>query len=504
MYTIFYIVKDFDYLIYQFIRLSLSSIKDRVRLYTSDFTRASVLKTEFDIDIVYTQIDDVELLKMNVLIEILESGCTGIYFDVFTYIIDYHKFNRSLCSSNLIVYDAGCEVCTDNMYDNVVMTILSLSLREKFYHMNLSIIIAGPHQIHNLKSMVHEYEQLSGSIEPFNAINIVWSNKKPLLINQIYQFGIVNYRDDSGVKILIDDIDRKSNFMPWINSIKWSYDPTVSYSKTTPLQMIISNKKTLNKTNGVFYPYLDVLNVGGGKLAVNTQNIVKKFNNYNELSVRYASKEFGLYIPKVITTSTIPKVINQIWLGSICDSPLRNWNYPDDWSYKVWLCDCVSDEVLGRWKDLFYNCCDNKELILSFAILDRFGGVILAPYLSLSYAPDMIVNNTFFSMFDNEKCSVNLSYDFFGSVKESSTLNDIYIYLSKCGFNKQIVSDVIKKNTDIMIYPSNYFCSECSLKPNLFTVNSKTRYDRNGINTQLATNSSVHSYTTISTLDFIS
>lgn len=407
---IYYITNITNYE-YQFLNLSISKIiNEELIIFTTIELNENILK---DVKIIQTQ-----LYLIDVIIKLLNDGYNVVYLTPRSYIINLYKFRSILFSNELYIYDI------DDYDIMFIPQCIKINLEMFANTNNFSSI---------LKLLKYQ------------------------IINKVYKYGIIKYFNDG-------DIYLQDNKVIDYNKVNKS---KICYSKSAPFEMIIESdycKNEINKlienNNYIFYPYLDVYFEELKSLnnnCINTLFIHKNFNSYDQIINRYAIPNKGIYINKKISEKKIPKILYQIWLKPIEELPTYiDYSILDSsWQYKLITCECFDKNILGRWINLFNNeyNIENKELILIFALLDSGGFVVNINRKLIKNIPDYFVNNIFLTSYENEEYSTKLSYDFLGSITNSSTINNIFNnYCSNDNIDK-----IIKTDSNTVIYPSYFF-----------------------------------------------
>lgn len=460
----FYHVPTLDYVTYQLLRLSISQIHNSdIIISTYEREKCDHLRCETSNRII---IEDYKN-PLYIFRDILDNGKIAVKLNVNSFISNIKLFNEFLCeSTDLLIYDYIKELCTSDFSEQILLSLISLGLKQRLYYIDRSVVIMKPHMIGSLTSMINEDAFLTkiGELRDYS-FDIIISARSPNTIVKIMNTGLRIYPYEVG-RITVEGLTNAySNTYPWHNNIDWCLiirdNPSiVSYYSPNNLESLFSLQRVLDELTNtyIFYPHLDVESVGDRMYAINTLEREKKFDNFGQLVVRFSNEKNGLYVMKQPSLLQIPKIINQIWLSPLSDDiPMIDFDPPIGWTKKIWLCDCISDAVLGRWKHFYCEteCIKKKEMILAFAILDYSGGIILAPQLVMMKSlPEEVLYNDFFILFKDEKCSTNLSDRIFGSVPNASVLNQIYNTLAlDCSYDKTLN---LIKYTYSMVYPSGH------------------------------------------------
>jgi hypothetical protein len=203
--------------------------------------------------------------------------------------------------------------------------------------------------------------------------------------------------------------------------------------------------------------------------------------------------ETGIFIPKYHNKNTIiPKILHHLWLFDNVDQQYSNmWRRTlrEPWEYRLWTGNDLKEHILNdyRWSQL-YNLASTDEiryLIASFAILEKYGGVTIDPFLvPKRMIPDEFLTKKFFISFADELNTANdLSFSFMASVssgivnskKRRAVESDItHPHLFEQVKNIFSIGDTNKKkylqkllttDENVLIYPSYYFNPNYQLFP---------------------------------------
>lgn len=237
--------------------------------------------------------------------------------------------------------------------------------------------------------------------------------------------------------------------------------------------------------NFLYYPLLDLddeidrfdLTSDNSKIvALNTNGFYYKFieNRFQvncKLFKRFHNKKSGLFVRKFYDANIIPYHFHHLFLYDIPSPIYANyWNklLKNKWQYHLWTLENLRTDVFkpnangcNRWEILFDTETNykNKTLIASFAILEKYGGIIIdGDCIPNRPIPDYILKCNFFvSFLDEEKSNLTLSYRCFGAFYKCPIIDLIYnLAISK---KLNLLDSVIFAHPDATIYPSYYFNS---------------------------------------------
>nr|AEX62957.1 putative glycosyl transferase [Moumouvirus Monve] len=276
--------------------------------------------------------------------------------------------------------------------------------------------------------------------------------------------------------------------------------------------------------NYIFYPYFD-FNLAYQKInnidscyICNTNGfgtIEQSANPFSNIYKRFNNLLQGSFLFKKENMYNIPKIIHHIWINN---DPIINyvdlWKkmLKEPWEYKIWDNNNINDFMNNsRWKDLYNKSSDKyKYIILSLAILEKYGGIIIDSYcVPLKIIPDEILSNKFFISFENENYGTNLSFkiigsicgpldeknkfkdpyvarkpfdginNFFRSKKENTAdifFQDLFIKIHNINIEHNDPINEIQKllinNSDVFIYPSYFFNLNTYIYPKKLTYQS--------------------------------
>lgn len=274
----------------------------------------------------------------------------------------------------------------------------------------------------------------------------------------------------------------------FIVSIDKKIHNTVTESFLTNLTNL-TNTLVLNfdDSNYHYYPYLDVWHTNIPKTNINDADIINSNwivphitdndSVYSKMFNRFDDKNAGLYIRKSNYATIIPKIVHHIWLfeePNIAYTNLWARILRKPWKYIIWTQEMIVSTVLikGKWKILYEAETDNdiRYLIVCFAILDMYGGIVVESYsLLLRMIPDELLKNNFvISFLDEANTGTKLMYKIMASIPNLELLVHFYSIL---GNNEnsthriKILENFIICNKIPCIYPSYYFNPNNNLIP---------------------------------------
>lgn len=256
--------------------------------------------------------------------------------------------------------------------------------------------------------------------------------------------------------------------------------------------------------NYIYYPYLNVNAIPSHTtnkehpLIFDTEghNYENLSNPYPYMFKKYSNNYSGIFIKRPGTQVIVPKIIHHLWLEI---SPIKKyidtWKkiLNNAWEYNIWDNSRVENMMLNnRWNHFYKKETDPdiKKFIISIAILEKYGGVIVDAYtIPIKNIPDDILKKEFVASYKNEKyCGVRISYNIIASVakppeclleeeyyskKLCYAKNDSYktcihdqIYNLFCTrVNFFIALDSLIRLSNTIIFPSYYFNSDVCILP---------------------------------------
>ncbi|BCS83017.1 putative glycosyltransferase [Cotonvirus japonicus] len=287
-------------------------------------------------------------------------------------------------------------------------------------------------------------------IIPFSEINNLYINNslefydKINSDNKIFKTEISLTITNQKMNFLVNNINN-NNFIKNFNDVR--------FTKNLKEQYIISNNNYdvnvpelfPNTNEYIFYPYFDSTSCINNNIQYknqnnqsnqinqnNTRGIITAYNSNGFLSAdkqifKHVFKRFdnyyhGLYVKNFNDKNIIPKIIHHLWLDN---EPSQNYvklwkSYLKcPWKYMIWQKSDV-DNIFEKndWKIIYDHVSDKnlKQLVISLAILEIYGGLIIDSFCIPKKSIDMLLKNKFFMSYSNEHCSTLLSYKILGSL----------------------------------------------------------------------------------------
>lgn len=493
--------------------------------YTNQIFRLSIesFKLIFNLKeiIVYTSVDKIDSLKslskeynlkvygsttsfpgkMNIILQSMKENNNLILTNP-SIVFDYHNY---LPKNQLINIDSNKQIYSifKSIYESndFYWKICSKCNLEKIIDSNLLIV---PFNQSNKEFIVEAY-QIATQIKTQNdnlitEIALSLTNKKVSFIGNKNNF--------------ISDIKESNLF----EKIKFVFPDKPMINVIKELQVKNKNIDWIEWLNGfdkyqvvpnnycdyIYYPNLDV-DFGCTKTSlikrVNQNELPFSFNTNgyfidslkrNQIQKllfhRFDSTLNGLFIKKenqiclpiepiIKEPLTIPKIFHQLWLESdvLSNDCIYAWQrvLKRSWGYRLWTITELRLEVfkpnangLNRWEKLFNLELDvqTKVLIAQFAILEKYGGIVIDGLsIPLNVIPDEILNNHFIIGFlDENLTGTTLSYRLMGSSHpmglyqlKYDLFNEIYQLIA--GNHCSLLNDLLISHPYVTVYPSYYF-----------------------------------------------
>lgn len=435
--------KNKDFILFYYLDFCLDILKTKMLI----FNLANNLK-QINIKYIYiysiTENKDLLVSLKDYPIDI--SYECHIIFDKLREILD-KQVNIIIIDYNIIFKDINLAML--NVDNNIYLldNIRFLLINNNLYTANL--IKMQLSKIDHIDSFLHSVNQKHNLIKH---------------IEKSYLFKSISVLQD----YIFKNIDRE---LYYLNQVEHTY------LNTLPLEY--------DHINFLYYPLLDLdddidkfdLATDTSKIvALNTNGFYYKFieNRFQvncKLFKRFHSKKSGLFVRKFYDTNIIPCHFHHIFLYDT-PSPIYTsyWNklLKNKWQYHLWNLENLRTDIFkpnangcNRWEILFDTETNykNKILIASFAILEKYGGIIVeGDCIPNKSIPDYILKcNFFISFLDEEKANLTLSYRCFGAFYKCPIIDSIY-NLIVCN-NLESIDSIILTHPDATIYPSYYFNS---------------------------------------------
>lgn len=484
--TIIYFAKDltetFNRFYYETFRLSLSSFcyvfkTDRIVVYVPRNPESFVsnylqlLITEYQIEVI-----DTIPPKLPLIMKLINEQKNIIILGT-NWVFDF----RFLPLNQLSYVDSITSILSSfkEINDNqVYKQLISKCHLDKIIDSEMLIIPYHPSNAIFINQAYQVASQIQSESDDFvTEISLTIINKNNNLIHSIRQQKVFDkityYPLNAATRNLIRE-QRQSNLV--IDWLRWLRDRDI------PQPLI-----PFYQVEYLYYPCLDVdgelkkIDNFCSCIAFNTNRFSpttfdEKCHIYRHLFKRFSSKLSGLFIRKETEQGSIPRTIHHLWLDEMTDSSDYLLNNPEtvawqrllknSWTYRLWTIKELRLEVfkpnangLNRWEKLF-NLESNvkvKTLIASFAILDKYGGILIeGPVQPLRLVPTEALQSRFIiSFLDEESLGIQLSYRVMGSGARSTILDDVYHLFATNQLDT--LDRFFMSLSNITIYPSYFF-----------------------------------------------
>ena len=274
-----------------------------------------------------------------------------------------------------------------------------------------------------------------GIAEKFNINEIILSNILIVPFTNNNQL-LINHALLMANQLIYTDMNLMTNIALTITNAKFKYC-IKNINRIDPLNFIcFDNMKnihyltekfiidqnhqpiTFDDPEYIYYPYLDVDPVYYIGQKNDTDRSIMNTNGFsptiptdvsiNELYYRrFNDKSSGIFVKKMNKACIIPKIIHHLWLDSV---PITNYTNlwgrinREPWQYIIWTEAKLKNDVLkGRWLTYYENNSENKILIASLAILEKYGGIVIDSFvIPIKLFPDDFLTNIFAISFMNE------------------------------------------------------------------------------------------------------
>ncbi|AZL89486.1 glycosyltransferase [Megavirus baoshan] len=490
-----------------------------IYIYVADESQKNIIQNMFE------NVQDNLILNIGVYDDIIQlisnHGNDNNNYIIFTNNTGYinHSNNNKLVNYDLLYHIIKCQ--------SSISTIISTDSNNNYNNDNCN----SDNYNDNIAEILNQYE-INYIIIPKIIVIPNHENNKIFINTWKNYFNKINHQNfDFKLKLSITLTNHKLN-----NPIK-SLDHLIKSNKLITslnninIKLIYESVKSKNLTNNefefinsnneyIYYPYID-FNISHHKY--NKNNYFHIFNTNGYYSNKFdhnpfkdAFKRFekvsqGSFILKPQTNHYIPKIINHIWTDDKISNTEKDYysylwkkNLKKPWIYKIWHKEDI-DKYLSetKWNNLYQKAPSIiKDIIVSLAILEKYGGVIINSYtIPLKNIPDDMLLNKFFLGLDNDfndNNELKLSYrimasipgqlndknkiidpyaarrpfdginNFFRSVKkkESDTFfQDIFVDLNKIELSNDSIDKIFLKNDDVFIYPNYYFNPNINIYP---------------------------------------
>jgi hypothetical protein len=239
--------------------------------------------------------------------------------------------------------------------------------------------------------------------------------------------------------------------------------------------------------NYIFYPHLDLysksfkfiddldldqnLNINFNVNGFNSNCFSREEICYEYMFKRFESGTNGLYLRKPLCQDIfIPKKIHQICLEPYSKSPGIMKEYSElwklmnpNWQYIIWTDSDVTDDLLGRYKDIYYFFKEVriKAKILTYIILYKHGGI----YIDLDCRPlkplndELLKHENGFAVFANEYYfGARIAHNVLGFTQENFILLGLLEKIRETEqYSLTVLNDYLNMHQEIFVYPSYYF-----------------------------------------------
>lgn len=187
----------------------------------------------------------------------------------------------------------------------------------------------------------------------------------------------------------------------------------------------------------IYYPFYDF---DGARTIADNTNTVAIVNSggftfgskldcaYSKFYRRFDNKNEGLYVLKDGKRAGIPTIIHHIWSCSQNEMPhpecVNKWKklLRNPWTYQLWDEDAFEENIDDPfWRSLYSLANDHyiKMLIVKFAILEKYGGIVVEFCIDpIKLFPRYVLNGNFMIAFAGHASpsSAVLSYRVMGSL----------------------------------------------------------------------------------------
>ena len=468
------------------------------------------------------------------------------------------------CLQNIIFFDYGCGYIntndlfnlskinqTDTIYTNFmsinninninISMLQQINLEEIINSDTMIIPFSRTNQdyINNTLQIANdlktEHEDFTSNIS-LTIINIKLKNPLTDIQDEIFSINFISFIDNKITYNMIRELYAIKDILPRAGT-NFALEEFIEY----------------DHNNYLFYPYLDIdlnltkiikpivlshseINSLSKCDKLNSPGLPKIFNTngfyaetdpnekiYLSMFKRFDDGNSGIFIKKIKNKIiAIPRILHYIWFN--ISEPIQNyvniWGriLREPWKYVIWSKDKINEYILknNTWSQIYRKETDNdlKLLIIYFAILEEYGGIIINSFVvPLKLIPDELLTNKFVMSFLNEKLfGTKLSYqimasipglkkeirdfetkcdlarrpfegvnNFFRDIKQknknknknknnvtskinvndgvyTSIFDDLLKIMSSGENNKlEIIENILMTNSDVSIYPSYYF-----------------------------------------------